>query len=285
MTNITTIQLILKAKIKNVGEWKAVLSAIDEIVEEAMFICNTDGITFRGMDPTHVSLLDITFPKSSFEELESGTTFFGVRTSEFKNIFSSANDNDTVELQIEDEGNLRVLINGTLSMTFTLRLLEKTETNTPVPRVKPNSQIDLSPATLIRIITNLEKVSEYITIKSLSDRVEFSGRGDAGDAKIDLLKSNPDLEGLKIIEESTSIYSLEFMAKIIRSIGRASKSVNLQYSTKSPMHIEFEMPSMTKVGYYLAPIAESYSLTSFRYLQAYHVLSSSIISLSSPKVS
>ena len=257
MTNITTIQLILKAKIKNVGEWKAILSAIDEIVEEAMFICNTDGITFRGMDPTHVSLLDITFPKSSFEELESSTTFFGVRTSEFKNIFSSANDNDTVELQIEDEGNLRVLINGTLSMTFTLRLLEKTETNTPVPRVKSNSKIDLSPATLTRIITNLEKVSEYVTIKSLSDRVEFSGKGDAGDAKIDLLKSNPDLEGLKITEESTSIYSLEFMAKIIRSIGRASKSVNMQYSTKSPMHIEFELPSMTKVGYYLAPRVES----------------------------
>ena len=257
MTNITKIQLILKAKIKNVGEWKAVLSAIDEIVEEAMFICNTDSISFRGMDPTHVSLLDITFPKSSFEELKSKTSLFGVRTSEFKNILSSAGDDDTVELQIENEGNLKVLVNCTLSMTFTLKLLEKTQANTPVPRVKPNSKIDLSPNTLTRIITNLEKVSEYVTIKSLSDRVEFSGRGDAGDAKIDLLKSNPDLEGLKITEESTSIYSLEFMAKIIRSIGRASKSVNMQYSTKSPMQIEFEMPSMTKVGYYLAPRVES----------------------------
>ena len=103
----------------------------------------------------------------------------------------------------------------------------------------------------------MEKVSEYVTIKSFSDRVEFSGKGDAGDAKIDLLKSNPDLEGLKITEESTSIYSLEFMAKIIRSIGRASKSVNMQYSTESPMHIEFELPSMTKVGYYLAPRVET----------------------------
>ena len=249
--------MLLKAKIKNVGEWKAILNAIDEIVEEAMFICNTDGITFRGMDPTHVSLLDITFPKSSFEELETITTFFGVRIDEFKNILSSATDGDEVELQIENEGNLKVLVNGTLSMTFTLKLLEKTEANTPVPRVKPNSQIDLSPAMLTKILTNLEKVSEYVTVKSLSDRVEFSGRGDTGDAKIDLLKSNPDLTGLDVTESSTSIYSLEFMAKVIRSIGRASKSVNMQYSTKSPMHIEFEMPSMTKVGYYLAPRVES----------------------------
>ena len=248
--------MLLKAKIKDVAEWKAILNAIDEIVEEAMFICNTDGITFRGMDPTHVSLLDITFPKSSFEELESKTSLFGVRTSEFKNILSSAGDDDTVELQIENEGNLKVLVNGTLSMTFTLKLLEKTETNTPVPRVKPNCKVDLSPVMLTKILTNLEKVSEYVTVKSLSDRVEFSGRGDTGDAKIDLLKSNPDLEGLDVTEESTSIYSLEFMAKVIRSLGRASKSVNMQYSTKSPMHIEFVMPSMTKVGYYLAPRVE-----------------------------
>ena len=249
--------MLLKAKIKNVAEWKAILNAIDEIVEEAMFICNTDGITFRGMDPTHVSLLDITFPKSSFEELESKTSLFGVRTSEFKNILSSAGDDDTVELQIENEGNLKVLVNGTLSMTFTLKLLEKTEANTPVPKVKPNCKVDLSPAMLTKILTNLEKVSEYVTVKSLSDRVEFSGKGDTGDAKIDLLKSNPDLTGLDITESSTSVYSLEFMAKIIRSIGRASKSVNMQYSTKSPMHIEFEMPSMTKVGYYLAPRVET----------------------------
>jgi len=245
--------LLLKAKIKNIGEWKAILNAIDEIVEEAMFICNTDGITFRGMDPTHVSLLDITFPKSSFEELESKTSLFGVRTSEFKNILSSAGDDDTVELQIENEGNLKVLVNGTLSMTFTLKLLEKTEANTPVPKVKPNCKVDLSPVMLTKILTNLEKVSEYVTVKSLSDRVEFSGRGDTGDAKIDLLKSNPDLIGLDITESSTSVYSLEFMAKIIRSIGRASKSVNMQYSTKSPLHIGFEMPSAARVEYYLAP--------------------------------
>jgi proliferating cell nuclear antigen len=245
--------LFLKAKIKNVSEWKAVLNAIDEIVEEAMFICNTDEITFRGMDQTHVSLLNITFPKSSFEEFESTTTFFGVRTSEIKNIFSSASDNDIVELQIDNEENLRVLINGTLNMVFTLKLLEKTETNTPVPKVKSNSKITLTPATLTRIITNLEKVSEYVTIKSLSNRVEFSGSGDIGDARIDLLKSNPDLKKLEITDDTVSVYSLEYVGKIIRSIGRASKNLNMQYSTESPLYLEFDMPSMIKVGYYLAP--------------------------------
>jgi len=49
--------MLLHAKIKNVSEWKAILSAIQDIVDDAMFICNDEGITFRGMDPAHVALM------------------------------------------------------------------------------------------------------------------------------------------------------------------------------------------------------------------------------------
>ena len=248
--------MILNAEISNIVEWKAVFNAIDEIVEEAMFICNNEGITFRGMDPNHVALLDITFPKSSFKRLETTSTFFGVRTNEIKNIFSSASDDDIIELQIKDGTSLTILINGSLSMSFTLRLIEKTETNIPVPKVIENSKISISPVVLTRIITNIEKVSEYITIKSLSNKVEFSGKGEIGDAKINLLKSDTDLIELHSENETASVYSLEYMAKVIRSIGRASKNVDIKYGESSPLFIEFEMPSKTKVGYYLAPRIE-----------------------------
>ncbi|MBT7359066.1 MAG: hypothetical protein HN808_00525 [Thaumarchaeota archaeon] len=47
------------------------------------------------------------------------------------------------------------------------------------------------------------------------------------------------------------------MAKIIKNIGKASKNVNMQYGDKTPMHMLFEMPSSTKVDYYLAPRIET----------------------------
>ena len=58
--------MTLNCQIKNVEEWKATVDAISVIVEDAMFIVNHDGISFRGTDPSHIALLDITFPKSSF---------------------------------------------------------------------------------------------------------------------------------------------------------------------------------------------------------------------------
>ncbi len=248
---------MLKARIKNVGEWKAILNAIGGIVEDAMFIVNTDGITFRGMDPSHVALLDVTFPKSSFEELDSKTSFFGLRVDDFKTVFNSASNDDVVELQISDHDMMKVSISGTLSMEYNIKLLERTEVNTPIPKTEYKARLSLETETLTRILSNIEKISDYVTINCNSDGVEFSGKGDVGDAKINLERGNPELKDIVLSENSAAVYSLEYMAKIIRDIGRASKSVNMEYAERNPIHIMFQMPSEARVEYYLAPRVES----------------------------
>ena len=108
-------------------EWKAVVNAIGDIVEDAMFICNNDGVTFRGMDPAHITLLDITFPKSSFDSFESKTSFFGLNVNELKMILNTTNLNDKIHLEIDDPSFLKVSITGSLDMVYKIRLVEKTE--------------------------------------------------------------------------------------------------------------------------------------------------------------
>ena len=233
--------MLLKAKIKNVDEWKAVLNAIGDIVDEVMFICNDDGITFRGTDPAHVALLDVTFPKSSFESFEAKTSFFGLKVDEFKHVLNATNSGDQVEFQIEDPGSVRVSISGTLNMEYNIRLIERTEVNVPIPKTEYKSKISLSSTTLSRIMSNLHQVSDYVTIDCFPDKIEFYGKGDAGDARINIEKENPELYEINSSELATSVYSLEYMAKIIRDIGRASKKVNFEYSTHNPIHMQFDM--------------------------------------------
>jgi len=244
---------LLNARITNVGEWKAILNAIGNMVEEAMFIVNNDGITFRGMDPSHVALLDVTFPKSSFDHLDSKTSFFGLRVNDFKTVFNTASNNDTVELFIENENMMRVSINGTIDMEYNIHLIEKQEVNTPIPKTDYKAKISVNPNTLSRIISNIQHISEFIEINCNQERVEFSGKGDLGDAKINLDKQNPELKELNLSEDSSAVYSLEYMEKIIRDIGKASKNVSMEYANNNPIHLLFEMPSMVRVEYYLAP--------------------------------
>ncbi|MEM3063961.1 MAG: proliferating cell nuclear antigen (pcna) [Candidatus Nitrosotenuis sp.] len=247
---------MLKTVIKNVGEWKAVINAIGDIVEDAMFICNSDGITFRGMDASHIALLDVTFPKESFESFEAKTSFFGLRVEEFKKVLNTSGNADTVTFQISENDRLKVLISGSLNMEYNIRLIEKTEVNTPLPKIDYKSKISLDPNTLARILSNIQQISEYVTISSEANKIRFLGTGEAGDATIGLEKGSPELEKLDVLEETSAIYSLEYMAQIIRDVGKASKRVNMEYASKNPIHILFEMPSMAKVEYYLAPRVE-----------------------------
>jgi len=249
-------RIMLKVKFTNVSEWKAVLNAIGDIVEDAMFICNDDGITFRGIDPAHVALIDVSFPKSAFVEFNSQTSFFGLKVDDFKNVINTAGNNDLVELQIADQGSMKILINGSLKMEYTLKLLERTEVNTPLPKIDVKSKITLSPTVFGKIISNIEKISDYLTINCQSDKIEFFGKGDIGEAKIDLEKTNPELELLNVSEDSSSVYSIDYMAKIIRSVGRECKNVNMEYGTQTPIHMKFQLPSLASLEYYLAPRIE-----------------------------
>ena len=249
--------MLLEARFTNIGEWKAILHAIGDIAEEAMFICNQDGITFRGVDPAHVALLDITFPKSSFTLFDCHATFFGISVSDFKNILSSASNDDEIGLIIESPHKMRISINGSLQMKYDLNLIERSEVSTQIPKIEVTSKISLSPDILAKIMANIERVSENVTISCIPEKIQFSGSGNTGKAEVDLEKNNTELSLLEVTQDSSSVYSLEFMAKIIRNIGKASKNVNMEYGTQTPMHMLFEMPSMTKVEYFLAPRIEN----------------------------
>ena len=65
------------AKTNTSNEWKAVISAITTLVEEATFEATVEGISFRGMDPSHVALIDISWPNSAFEKYDFGV-FAGI---------------------------------------------------------------------------------------------------------------------------------------------------------------------------------------------------------------
>ena len=74
------IDLVFSAKTTGSEEWKAVISAVSTLVEEATFEATVEGISFRGMDPSHVALIDINWPNTAFEKYECDSDIkFGVR--------------------------------------------------------------------------------------------------------------------------------------------------------------------------------------------------------------
>ena len=99
--------MVLSAQISGSDDLKAIISAISTVVEEATFVANSEGITFRGMDPSHVALIDISWPNSAFEKYECDSDLkFGVRIDEISKLIKRADKKDTIQISISDDNML-----------------------------------------------------------------------------------------------------------------------------------------------------------------------------------
>ncbi|MEM3063849.1 MAG: proliferating cell nuclear antigen (pcna) [Candidatus Nitrosotenuis sp.] len=246
---------MFSAKTSGSDEWKAILSAISTLVEEATFEATSEGITFRGMDPSHVALIDISWPNSAFEKYESdGDIKFGVRIDEFSKLIKRADKTESIEISISD--NMLLILIGK-NKQYKMRLIESSATDTPLPKIPYDAKIELATLLFDKILGDVQVVSDYLTIKTTESKAEFSGKGDSGEVLISLQKQQDELTDISVKEESTGTYSLEYLNPIVKAVGTASGSIVCEYSSAKPLRIEFKVANMGRIHFYLAPRVES----------------------------
>ena len=212
------------AKTNTSDEWKAVISSITTLVEEATFEATVEGITFRGMDPSHVALIDISWPNSAFEKYNCDSDIkFGVRVDEFSKVIKRAEKKESIEISISDDNMLQMLIGK--NKKWSMRLIEGSASDTPLPKISYDSKIGLSASTFDKILGDIDVVSDYLSIKTATNNAEFSGKGDSGEAVINFEKGMEGLEEITVNQECTGTYSLEYLNPIVKAMGSTSDSI------------------------------------------------------------
>ena len=130
------------AKTKSPEEWKIINSAISTIVDEATFEATSEGISFRGMDPSHVALIDVFWPNTAFDSYECDSELkFGVRISEFSKLIKRTDKKDELEVSISGQDVLKIKTSGSYKREYKMRLIEKLFGSTPLPKLSFNSKL------------------------------------------------------------------------------------------------------------------------------------------------
>lgn len=248
--------LVFSAKTSGSDDLKAIISAISTLVEEATFVANAEGITFRGMDPSHVALIDISWPNSAFEKYECDNDIkFGVRVDEFSKLIKRAEKQDSIEIGISEDNMLLVTIGK--NKKYKMRLIESSASDTPLPKIPYDAKIGLISSAFDKILGDVQVVSDYLTIKATTSKAEFSGKGDSGEVVIDLEKGMEQLTDISVKQESTGTYSLEYLNPVVKAVGTTAGSVTCEYSSAKPLRIEFKVANIGRIHFYLAPRVES----------------------------
>ena len=231
-----------------------VTSAISTLVDEATFEANVEGLLFRGMDPSHVALIDIHWPNSAFQKFHCNDSIkFGVRIDEFSKLIRRGDKKDAVEVTIGENSTLLIRIKNGYNREYKMRLIESSTGSTPLPKLNFNSRVVLNSSTLDRVFSDIQVVSEYITLGSEQTKIIFTGKGDSGEANITLDQSSEGLEDIAVKENSNATYSLDYLSRMIKAIGSTGGSVIAEYSTKMPLRLEFRVANIGRIHFYLAP--------------------------------
>ena len=248
--------MVFSAKTQGSDDLKAIISAISTLVEEATFVSTAEGITFRGMDPSHVALIDISWPNSAFEKYECDSdTKFGVRIDEFAKLIKRADKQDNIEISISEDNMLLVTIGK--NKKYKMRLIESSASDTPLPKIPYDAKIGLTSTTFDKILGDVQVVSDYLTIKTSNSKAEFSGKGDSGEVVIDLEKGMEEITEITTKNDSTGTYSLEYLNPVVKAVGTTAGTVTCEYSTAKPLRIEFKVANIGRIHFYLAPRVES----------------------------
>lgn len=241
------------ARTSGSDDLKAIISAISTLVDEATFVANVEGITFRGMDPSHVALIDISWPNSAFERYECDSDVkFGVRIDEFSKLVKRADKKDPIEISIEEN---MLLVNMGRSKKYKMRLIESSATDTPLPSTPYDSKLTLASSHFDKVLGDVQVVSEYLTMKVTPERAEFSGSGDSGEVAIEVDKSMDTVKEMSG-KESTGTYSLEYLNPVVKAVGGTAEAITCEFSTSKPLRIEFQVANVGRIHFYLAPRIE-----------------------------
>lgn len=235
---------------------KAIISAISTLMEEATFVATEEGITFRGMDPSHVALIDILWPNSAFENYECDDKIeFGVNIVDFSKLIRRADKKDAIKINVTDDNNLQVVIGK--NKNYKIRLLESSSTDTPLPKVPYNSKFTIESASFNRVLGDIQVVSDYLMITTKTNGVIFSGSGDSGDAHVDFKKNNDELIELQVDEEGAGTYSLDYLNPVVKAVGNTTGSIMCEFSSSKPLRLEFKVANVGRIHFYLAPRVEN----------------------------
>ena len=246
--------MMFVAKTKSPEEWKIINSAISTLVDEATFEATSEGISFRGMDPSHVALIDIFWPNTAFDSYKCDSELkFGVRISEFSKLIKRTDKKDELEVSITDQDVLRIKTSGSYKREYKMRLIESSSGSTPLPKLSFNSKLVISLPSFDKILSDIEVVSEYVEIESYPEKIEFVGKSDTGEAIVMMEPNSEGLEEINVKEESKATYSLDYLLKIVKSISSVGVAAAIEYSTKMPIRLEFRISNIGRIHFYLAP--------------------------------
>jgi proliferating cell nuclear antigen len=246
----------MKLVVQDAPALKAAVDSIVCLVEEGQFEVKGDGLHLKAMDPSQISMVSFTMPKSAFVEYNvSEEMKIGLDIGQLANVLARGKKGETAELSIE-EGRLVVRFSGEKhKRTFKVPLIETGDRVQREPKIEFKNVAKIKADALKETLKDAKLISSHVRIQLTPDQFILDVRGDNGDVRAEFDKGSPELAELTTHGASKATFPLQYLEDMVKAAS-ASSTVVINLETDRPLKLEYEIEG-AKVVYYLAPRIET----------------------------
>ncbi|TEB26747.1 proliferating cell nuclear antigen [Coprinellus micaceus] len=195
---------MLEAKLQEAGLLKKLLDAIKELVTDANFECNEEGINLQAMDNSHVALVSVLIQAAGFKRYRCDRPMpLGVNLGSLTKVLKCAKDDDICTLKAADEADLLNLVyeakNSDRIAEYEMKLMDIDSDQLGIPETEYDARVTLPSNEFSRIVRDLSLLGESVRIEVSKEGVRFASEGEAANGSILLRQTEGSISGGKIV--------------------------------------------------------------------------------------
>ncbi|KAK7694120.1 hypothetical protein QCA50_003696 [Cerrena zonata] len=187
---------MLEAKLEQAAILKRLLDAIKELVADANFECNEEGIQLQAMDNSHVALVAVQLKEEGFENYRCDRPMpLGVNLTSLTKVLKCAKDDDVCTLKAGGDNTDTLSLvyearNTDRIAEYELKLMDIDSDKLGIPETDYDARVTLPSAEFSRIVRDLSQLGESVRIEVSKEGVRFTSEGEAANGSVLLKQSD-----------------------------------------------------------------------------------------------
>ncbi|GLB39354.1 hypothetical protein LshimejAT787_0605160 [Lyophyllum shimeji] len=191
---------MLEAKLSEAGTLKKLLDAIKELVTDANFECNEEGITLQAMDNSHVALVSVLLEATGFKRYRCDRPMpLGVNLTSLTKVLRCAKDDDECTIKAADEADVLNLVYEAKTSDriaeYDMKLMDIDSDTLGIPDTEYDARVTMPSSEFTRIVRDLSLLGESVRIEVSKEGVRFASDGEAANGSVLLRQSDSSAIG------------------------------------------------------------------------------------------
>lgn len=233
--------------------FKESISIVSDLVTEAKFKFNKNGLELVAMDAANVAMVIFKMLSSCFTQYEvKEEEELAINLNNLKQILRRAKGEDVLTLETTEDSRLKIILKSSTTRSFTISTLELESKEQKVPELSFPVNIEMDSATLSDSMEDVSVVAESVTLLGEKSMLAIKAEGDLSKAFIEIKPDENTLIKVDVDDKFKAKYSLEYLKKMVAG-GKLADRVSLHFNTDYPLRIDYKLIDKLSLSFILAP--------------------------------